>query len=181
MFFQAQIREKIKALVSGLCAGNSPVTGAFLAQKASDAGIASIWWRHHVYVIRNHNVRIAYFQLSISTNFLTLWKWRIQPALQWSADLLVIFETRIFGKLTSRMAFLVYNVLGLMTVARAVMLDGIANWWFPLKSVAGKTFLSFPAHAQLTILRIWQEAYGTLVSSLWYFSVFHQSTEKVFC
>ena len=32
--------------------------------------------------------------------------------------------------------------------------------WFPLKSVAGKTFPTFPAHAQLTILRIWQEAHG---------------------
>ena len=36
--------------------------------------------------------------------------------------------------------------------ARAVMQAEIANWRFPLKSVAGKTF---PAHAQPTILRIW--------------------------
>ena len=38
--------------------------------------------------------------------------------------------------------------------ARAVMHAGIANLWFPLKSVAGKTFSTFPAHAQPTILRI---------------------------
>ena len=37
---------------------------------------------------------------------------------------------------------------------------GIANWWFPLKLVAGKTFPAFPAHAQPTILRIWQEAHA---------------------
>ena len=33
--------------VTGLCAGNSPVTGEFPAQKASNAENVSIWWRHH--------------------------------------------------------------------------------------------------------------------------------------
>ena len=45
--------EKISKLrVTGLCAGNSPVTGEFLAQRASNAENisinVSIWWRHHV-------------------------------------------------------------------------------------------------------------------------------------
>ena len=31
--------------------------------------------------------------------------------------------------------------------------------WSALKSVAGKTFQAFPAHAQPTIYRIWQEAH----------------------
>ena len=44
--------------------------------------------------------------------------------------------------------------------ARAVMHAGIANWRFPMKSVAGKTFPAFPAHAQPAILHIWQEAHG---------------------
>ena len=30
-----------------LCAGNSPVTGEFLAQRASNAETSFIWWRHH--------------------------------------------------------------------------------------------------------------------------------------
>ena len=30
-----------------LCAGNSPLTGEFPAQKASNAENVSIWWRHH--------------------------------------------------------------------------------------------------------------------------------------
>ena len=38
--------------------------------------------------------------------------------------------------------------------ARAGKHAGIANSWCPLKSVAGKTFLAFPAHAQPAILRI---------------------------
>ena len=29
------------------CVGNSPVTGEFPAQMASNAESASIWWRHH--------------------------------------------------------------------------------------------------------------------------------------
>ena len=33
---------------SGLCVGNSPGTGEFPAQRASDAENVSIWWRHHV-------------------------------------------------------------------------------------------------------------------------------------
>ena len=34
--------------VTGLCEGNSPVTGEFPAQRASNAENVSIWWRHHV-------------------------------------------------------------------------------------------------------------------------------------
>ena len=34
--------------VTGLCAGNSPVTGEFPAQMASNAENVSICWRHHV-------------------------------------------------------------------------------------------------------------------------------------
>ena len=37
-----------KLRVTGLCAGNSPVTGEFPAQMASNAENISIWWRHHV-------------------------------------------------------------------------------------------------------------------------------------
>ena len=38
--------------VTGLCAGNSPVTGEFHAQMASNAENVSIWWRHHGFTIR---------------------------------------------------------------------------------------------------------------------------------
>ena len=36
-----------KLHVTGLCVENSPVTGEFPAQKASNAENASIWWHHH--------------------------------------------------------------------------------------------------------------------------------------
>ena len=41
--------------VTCLCAGNSPVTGDFPAQRASDAENVSIWWRHHVYSMISTN------------------------------------------------------------------------------------------------------------------------------
>ena len=36
-----------KLCVTGLCAGNSPVTGEFPAQMASNVENVSTWWRHH--------------------------------------------------------------------------------------------------------------------------------------
>ena len=47
LFIQAQIKENINLRVTGLCAGNSPVTGEFPAQRASNAENVSIWLRHH--------------------------------------------------------------------------------------------------------------------------------------
>ena len=38
-----------KLRVTGLCVGNSPVTGEFSAQMASDTENVSIWWRNHGY------------------------------------------------------------------------------------------------------------------------------------
>ena len=43
----ADQRKYQKLRVTGLCAGNSPVTGEFPAQKASNTANVSIWWRHH--------------------------------------------------------------------------------------------------------------------------------------
>ena len=42
-------QRKIKALYRWPLWGNSPVTGEFPAQTASDAENVSIWWRHHYY------------------------------------------------------------------------------------------------------------------------------------
>ena len=36
-----------KLCVTGLCVGNSPVTGEFPARMASNVEYVSIWWRHH--------------------------------------------------------------------------------------------------------------------------------------
>ena len=45
----ADQRKTSKLRVTGLSAGNSPGTGKFPAQRASNAGFFSIWWRHYVW------------------------------------------------------------------------------------------------------------------------------------
>ena len=45
--FRRRSQKTSKLRVTGLCAGNSPVTGEFSAQLASSAANVSIWWRHH--------------------------------------------------------------------------------------------------------------------------------------
>ena len=45
--FRRRSKKTSKLRVTGLCVGNSPVTGEFPAQRASNTENASIWWRHH--------------------------------------------------------------------------------------------------------------------------------------
>ena len=47
-WFRRRPKKTLKLRVTGLCAGNSPGTGEFPAQMASNAENVSIWWRHHV-------------------------------------------------------------------------------------------------------------------------------------
>ena len=46
--FRRRSKETLKLRVTGLCVGNSPGTGEFPAQRASNAENVSIWWRHYV-------------------------------------------------------------------------------------------------------------------------------------
>ena len=46
--FRRRSKKTSNLCVTGLCAGNSPGTGEFHAQMASNAENVSIWWRHHV-------------------------------------------------------------------------------------------------------------------------------------
>ena len=45
--FRQRSKKISKLRVTGLCEGNSPVTGEFPAQRTSNAEKDSIWWRHH--------------------------------------------------------------------------------------------------------------------------------------
>ena len=51
----ADQRKTSKLRVTGLCAGNSPETGEFPAQRASNAENVSIWWRHHAFERNSHS------------------------------------------------------------------------------------------------------------------------------
>ena len=46
--FKRLSKKTSKLRVTGFCVGNSPVTGEFPEQMASNAENVSIWWRHHV-------------------------------------------------------------------------------------------------------------------------------------
>ena len=45
--FRRRLKKTSKFRVTGICVGNSPGTGDFPAQRASDAENVSVWWRHH--------------------------------------------------------------------------------------------------------------------------------------
>ena len=45
--FSRRSKKASKLHVIGLCQGNSPVTGEFPTQRASNAEDVPIWWRHH--------------------------------------------------------------------------------------------------------------------------------------
>ena len=59
-----QRKHQSKRHVTGFCAGNSPVTGEFPTQMASNAENVSIWWRHHVLAsvgsIWRHLITVVY-------------------------------------------------------------------------------------------------------------------------
>ena len=55
--FRRKSKKILKLRVTGFCAGNSPETGEFHAQIASNAEYVSIWWRHHAY----NNLAIKWF------------------------------------------------------------------------------------------------------------------------
>ena len=45
--FRCRSKKTSKICITGLCEGNSPVTGEFPAQMTSNPENISIWWRHH--------------------------------------------------------------------------------------------------------------------------------------
>ena len=70
--FRRRSKKTSKFRVTGLWEGNSPVTGEFPAQRASNVENVSIWWRHHEWgSLRCHGVqkrlkwRVGIFFLNI--------------------------------------------------------------------------------------------------------------------
>ena len=64
--FRRRSKKTSKLRVTGLYAGNSPGTGEFPAQMASDAENVSIWWRHHddnfLFSVSDHPYIMVSFQ-----------------------------------------------------------------------------------------------------------------------
>ena len=55
--FTRRSKKTSKLRATGLCVGNSPVTGELPAQRASNAENVSIWWRHHDELIYLNAIR----------------------------------------------------------------------------------------------------------------------------
>ena len=74
--FRHRAKKTSKLPVTGLCVGNSPGTGEFPAQKASNAENVSIWWHHHSNVIS-----LLLLHINTYGDFLNCWAPRsiIQP------------------------------------------------------------------------------------------------------
>ena len=62
LLFRRRSKKTSKLHVTGLCEGNSPVTGGFCTQKASNAENISIWWRHHEYIYQS----LMFYQNNVS-------------------------------------------------------------------------------------------------------------------
>ena len=72
--YSKRISKKTSKLsVTGLCEGNSPVTGKFPAQRASNAENISIWWRHHEIKSRNISLAIRYVWIYDIYVFVNMW------------------------------------------------------------------------------------------------------------
>ena len=67
--FRRRSKKTSKLRVTGLCEGNSPVTGEFPAPRASNAENVSIWWRHHDIC---HNCTVVVVDIDENTH--TKWK-----------------------------------------------------------------------------------------------------------
>ena len=70
-----------KPRVTGLCAGNSPVTGEFHDQRATNAKKVSTWWHHH-HMLSN-STEIAFFYWFGES----LWLWKI---MHWNKNCLCL-------------------------------------------------------------------------------------------
>ena len=90
-WFRHRTKKTSKLRVTGLCAGNSPGTGEFPAQRASNAENVSIWWRHHEWEqkqalctcirIPTHgkNNKSMIYNLSLTIALWCLWQRRERP------------------------------------------------------------------------------------------------------
>ena len=75
--FRRRSKKTSKARVTGLCAGNSPLTGEFPAHMSSNAENAFIWWRPHVFPhcnqdLKTHNKAIHMLQAMLLLRYVIL-------------------------------------------------------------------------------------------------------------
>ena len=87
--FGRRSKKTSKLRVTGLCAGNSPGTGEFPAQRASNAENVSIWWRHHGRVLCHSTGPLSdlrYRQVRLDLRFIVRMRARQAPLPPITAD-----------------------------------------------------------------------------------------------
>ena len=74
--FRHRSKKTLKLRFTGLCAGNSLVTGEFPAQRASNAENVSIWWHHHdiMFDLKSKCLAVHYMETKHCLHRLNGWK-----------------------------------------------------------------------------------------------------------
>ena len=113
--FGRRTKKTSKLRVTGLWVGNSPRTGEFTAQMASNAENVSIWCRHHVLfsvvtssvvLVRNDEGKLTKQQ-----DFVYFFICRVQPGPQNSAYIFnILRETKQLTRL-ARISYVLQNIL----------------------------------------------------------------------
>ena len=128
--FRRRSKKTSKIRVTGLCAGNSPVTGEFPAQRASNAENVSIWWRHHATLDRVHNHSNWYtFLIRVAcTTMNRLWIWTICFVVREDKGCPLWVFRLIFILLTS-LLFWAHTVVSWPNPRQWVILHTPIRWW----------------------------------------------------
>ena len=83
VYSDADKKKTSKLRVTGLCAGNSPETGEFPAQMASNAENVSIWWRHPVQLTRYVDIVAFHAPVSVMVNLTSASKSNPAVVIHW--------------------------------------------------------------------------------------------------
>ena len=87
--FRHGSKKTSKLHATGLCEVNSPVTGEFPAQRASNAENVSVWWRHHMFnlaIVEVFTNSIPYTDGLVQDCSFT-WSFMVTIYLSWSVQL----------------------------------------------------------------------------------------------
>ena len=129
--FGRSSKKRSKLRVAGLCAGNSPGTGEFPVQRASNAENGSIWRRHHV----------ERYDLMYNTKYVN----------QYCHNVINLWGTYSF-------AFNVVSLHCMFYIPCSVIIDhlgyGLSQWENKLHSIASPDWLSLYPQQNLVLYAV---------------------------
>ena len=82
--FRHRSKKTSKLRVTGLCGGNSPVTGEFPTQMASNVENSSIWWRHHIeFIGKLKSIGSPNYKMSCRLDYMIGYQYNIPSNVCW--------------------------------------------------------------------------------------------------